>query len=140
MKRNWIKLYSTYSKNYDKKAIKSKVGFEDKYTLNEFKTMYTAIENERKLQVKHGERKVLNVSQDLLAKQEKYLYSMKQAKELKKALKEYYDLDYKIKDIRTDSIKTDEFWKAVSDYKKQLKLQGIKDVNSVISSTFFGSP
>ena len=59
MKRNWIKLYSTYSKNYDKKAIKSKVGFEDKYTLNEFKTMYTAIENERKLQVKHGERKVL---------------------------------------------------------------------------------
>ena len=31
MKRNWIKLYSTYSKNYDKKAIKSKVGFEDKF-------------------------------------------------------------------------------------------------------------
>ena len=140
MKRNWIKLYSTYSKNYDKKAIKSKVGFEEKYSLDEFMGIYTAIENERKLEVKQGKRKVLNVSQDLLAEQEKYLYSMKQAKELKKALKKYYNLDYKIKDIRTNSDKTDEFWKAVSDYKKQLKLQGVKDVNNVISSTFFGSP
>ena len=46
--RNWIKLFTTYNKMYDKKLATSKVGMEARYNLDEFKAMYTGLENDRK--------------------------------------------------------------------------------------------
>lgn len=141
MKRNWDKLYNTYVKTYNKKALRSKVGLEEIYNKDEFKAVYTALENTRKLEIKKGQRKVANITQDLIAKQEKYEYSLKQAKELKKALKETLNINYKIKDIRTGQFRSEEFWKLVKESKKELLLQGynITEVNKMISGTFFGS-
>ena len=62
--RNWNKLYQTYLKNYQKRKDKSIVGMEEKYTFFEFQAMYTALENDRKLEIKKGTRKVANITQD----------------------------------------------------------------------------
>ena len=80
---------------------------EEKSTFFEFQAMYTALENDRKLEIKKGTRKVANITQDLIAKQELYSYSVKQAKELRKALKIKFGRDFKLKDIRIGLLNED---------------------------------
>ena len=140
--RNWNKLYQTYLKNYQKRKDKSIVGMEEKYTFFEFQAMYTALENDRKLEIKKGTRKVANITQDLIAKQELYSYSVKQAKELRKALKVKFGQDFKLKDIRMGLLNEDaEFWNYIKEFKEGLIKQGVsrKETREIISSTFFGS-
>lgn len=139
MKRNWGKLYNTYVKTYNKKALRSKVGLEEIYNKDEFKAIYTALENTRKLEIRKGQRKVANITQDLIAKQEKYEYSLKQAKVLKEALKRALNINYKIKDIRTGQFRSEEFWKMVKESKKELLLQGygVTEANKIITDTFW---
>ena len=50
--RNWDKLYSTYIKTYEKKQQTSRVGMEEIYNKYEFRAIYTALETDRKLQIK----------------------------------------------------------------------------------------
>lgn len=108
-KRNWDKLYSTYEKSYYKKAARSKVGMEDKYSKTEFKVMYTALENDRLKEVKKGERKVLNVTQDLVARQEKYLFTTKQARNIQTAYLQEYGDKLKLSSIRSGTVNLDNF-------------------------------
>lgn len=141
--RNWIKLFTTYNKMYDKKLATSKVGMEARYNLDEFKAMYTGLENDRKREIRKGTRKVANVTKDLVARQENYLYTMKQAKTLKKAMQEQFNENYKLKDIRSGAIRTEAFWQHVKEVKKLLEVNNPLltkgEVNEYISETFFGS-
>lgn len=133
--RNWDKLYSTYEKNYYKKAAKSKVGLEDKYSKVEFKTMYLALENDRKRELKKGQRKVLNITQDLIAKQERYEFSNKQAKNIQKAYQNQYGKKLKLLDIRMGTVELAAFWDLVSAYSVTRQ-----DGDPTVGQVFFGSP
>ena len=140
--RNWNKLYATYVKTYNKKAAKSIVGMEQLYTVLEFKSMYTALENDRLAQMRKGTRKVLNITQDLVAKQELYEYSLKQARALKKALKQEFNETYTIKALRLGKVqKTEEFWDLVRKYQIELRDKGLSsaDIKESVGQTFFGS-
>ena len=76
-KRNWIKLYNTYNKQYNIRKSKSKVGMEERYTYYDFRTAFTALENDINAEIKRGERspKKLNIMRKLVADQGKYEYS-----------------------------------------------------------------
>ena len=134
MKRNWDKLYSTYEKSYYKKAARSKVGMEDKYSKTEFKVMYSALENDRLKEVKKGERKVLNVTQDLVARQEKYERTTKQARAIRNAYAQQYGKKLKISDIRMGTIQLDNFWDLVRAYEENMQ-----EGDAPVGQVFFGS-
>lgn len=137
--RNWDKLYSTYIKIYEKKQQRSRVGMEEIYNKYEFRAIYTALETDRKLQIKKGQRKVANIMQDLVARQQEYKYSFKQAKLLKKRIKEIYNEDVSIYQIRLG--KTGKFWEDVKLLQQKLDENGIRGAQArrIIASTFFGS-
>lgn len=133
-KRNWDKLYSTYEKSYYKKAARSKVGMEDKYSKTEFKVMYSALENDRLKEVKKGERKVLNVTQDLVARQEKYLFTNKQARNIQTAYLQEYGNKLKLNSIRAGTVNLNNFWDLVKTY------TAARTVNDpTVGQVFFGS-
>ena len=134
-KRNWDKLYSTYEKSYYKKAARSKVGMEDKYSKTEFKVMYTALENDRLKEVKKGERKVLNVTQDLVARQEKYLFSTKQARNIQTAYLQEYGDKLKLSSIRSGTVQLNNFWDLVKSYASTRS-----NNDPTVGQVFFGSP
>lgn len=134
MKRNWDKLYSTYEKRYYSKLKKSKVGLEDKYSKTEFKVMYTALENDRKKEVSRGERKVLNITQDLIARQEKYERTTKQARVLRNAYAQQYGKKLKISDIRMGTVQLDNFWDLVRAYEENMQ-EGDASVGQVFFSS-----
>lgn len=135
MKRNWDKLYSTYEKRYYSKLKKSKVGLEDKYSKTEFKVMYLALENDRKKEVSRGERKVLNITQDLVARQEKYEFSTKQARAIRNAYTQQYGKRLKISQIRMGTIQLDNFWDLVRTYRENMQ-----EGDASVGQVFFGSP
>ena len=137
--RNWDKLYSTYIKTYEKKQQTSRVGMEEIYNKYEFRAIYTALETDRKLQIKKGQRKVANIMQDLVARQQEYEYSFNQAKLLKKRIKEIYNEDISIYQIRLG--KTGKFWEDVKLAQQELAEKGItgEQARKIIASTFFGS-
>ena len=138
--RNWIKLYKTYVARYNKKAVKSYVGLEEVYNFEEFRAVYSALEADRMSEIKAGKRKVANITQDLIARQEMYEMTMKQAKVVQKRMEELYGEKKSIRQIRLG--KTGEFWNDVRQLQQDLKSQGIvgKENAKIIASTFFGSP
>ena len=138
--RNWIKLYKTYVARYNKKAVKSYVGLEEVYNFEEFRAVYSALEADRISEIKAGKRKVANITQDLIARQELYELTMKQARVVQKRMEELYGEKMSIRQIRLG--KTGEFWSDVRQAQKELKDKGIvgKENAKIIASTFFGSP
>ena len=138
--RNWIKLYKTYVARYNKKAVKSYVGLEEVYNFEEFRAVYSALEADRISEIKAGKRKVANITQDLIARQELYELTMKQARVVQKRIEELYGEKMSIRQIRLG--KTGEFWADVRQAQQELKDKGIvgKENAKIIASTFFGSP
>lgn len=138
--RNWIKLYKTYVARYNKKAVKSYVGLEEVYNFEEFRAVYSALEADRISEIKAGKRKVANITQDLIARQELYELTMKQARVVQKRMEELYGEKMSIRQIRLG--KTGEFWSDVRQAQQELKDKGMvgKENAKIIASTFFGSP
>ena len=138
--RNWIKLYKTYVARYNKKAVKSYVGMEEVYNFEEFRAVYSALEADRMSEIKAGKRKVANITQDLIARQELYKLTMKQARVVQKRMEVLYGEKMSIRQIRLG--KTGEFWSDVRQAQQELKDKGIvgKENAKIIASTFFGSP
>ena len=138
--RNWIKLYKTYVARYNKKAVKSYVGLEEVYNFEEFRAVYSALEADRISEIKAGKRKVANITHDLIARQELYQLTMKQARVVQKRIEELYGEKMSIRQIRLG--KTGEFWSDVRQAQQELKDKGIvgKENAKIIASTFFGSP
>lgn len=137
--RNWNKLYKTYVERYNKKAVKSPVGMEEIYNFSEFQAVYTALENDRLAEIEAGKRKVANITQDLVAKQEKYEMTTKQAAIVQQRMEELYGERVSLHQIRLG--KTGEFWRDVKQAQQELKSQGMvgKENAKIIASTFFGS-
>ena len=137
--RNWIKLYKTYVARYNKKAVKSYVGMEEIYNFEEFRAVYSALEADRISEIKAGKRKVANITQDLIARQELYELTMKQARVVQKRMEELYGEKMSIHQIRLG--KTGEFWSDIRQAQQELKDKGIvgKQNANIIASTFFGS-
>lgn len=137
--RNWNKLYKTYVERYNKKAIKSPVKMEEIYDINEFKSNYTAMERVRKAEIKKGKRKVANITQDIVAKQQLYDFTTKQAKAIQENMEKIYGKKVSIRQIRLGQ--TGEFLDDVRQLQQELRSQGIvgKENAKIIASTFFGS-
>lgn len=137
--RNWNKLYKTYVEKYNKKVAKSPVGMDEVYNFSEFQAIYTALENDRLAEIEAGKRKVANITQDLVARQEKYEMTTKQAAVVQKRMEELYGERVSIRQIRLG--KTGEFWGDVKQAQQELKSKGIvgKENAKIIASTFFGS-
>lgn len=98
-------MYSTYNKRYNKQmeliAKESERGIPvpemtAPYNYNQFKMVYTAMENTRQTEISKGRRKVLNITQDMVRKQQKYELSYKQAVHIRRALTKYTDGGYTI--------------------------------------------
>lgn len=133
--RNWTKLYNRYEKMYDAKKEKSEVGMEDKYSELEFKTMVVGMESD----IKTGVTQSKDIVRTLVNKQEKYKYSVAQAKVIKERLEYLYGSNYSIKEIRKGD--SGEFWKDIEVYKKDLATSGLPadKAGKIISEVFFGS-
>lgn len=143
--RDWRKLYNTYNKQYNLRNSKSKVGMEERYTYYDFKTAFTAIENEINAEIKRGERspKNLNIMRKLVADQEKYEYSYKaslRAKHTAEAMGIKFKLSEFRQGLETEPIK--KFWGILRERTAELLDGGMrwKNVDDVISEEFFGSP
>ena len=133
--KNWTKLYNRYEKMYDAKKAKSEVGMEEKYSELEFKNMVVSMESDVRTGVTHSK----DIVRDLVNKQEKYKYSIKQAKVIQERLEYLYGSKYSIKEIRKGD--SGEFWKDIEVYKKDLIAGGstTSGANKIISEVFFGS-
>lgn len=107
---------------------------EDKYSKTEFKVMYTALENDRLKEVKKGERKVLNVTQDLVARQEKYLFTTKQARNIQTAYLQEYGDKLKLSSIRSGTAQLNNFWDLVKSYASTRSSN-----DPTVGQVFFGS-
>ena len=144
--RNWIKLYKTYNKQYNLRNSKSKVGMEERYTYNDFKTAFTALENDINAEIKRGKRspKNLNIMRKLVADQENYEYSYKASLRAKHKAEAMGIKNFKLSEFRqgleTEPIK--KFWESLREKTDNLLNSGMrwKEVDDKISEEYFGSP
>lgn len=99
--RNWGKLFSSYVKQYNKISAKSPVPVESQLSLEEFKAQYTGMYNDRISDVRAGKRvAATNITRDIVARQQMYKYSVKQAREIANQLKDWNVPGVTYKDIR----------------------------------------
>ena len=144
--RAWRNLYKTYKKQYNIRKSKSKVGMEERYTYYDFKTAFTALENDINAEIKRGKRspKNLNIMRKLVADQEKYEYSYKASLAAKLSAEKMGIKDFKLGEFRqglkTES--TNKFWELIREKTDNLLNSGMrwKEVDDKISEEFFGSP
>ena len=144
--RAWRNLYKTYKKQYNIRRSKSKVGMEERYTYYDFKTAFTALENDINAEIKRGERspKNLNIMRKLVADQENYEYSYKASLRAKHTAEAMGIKKFKLSEFRqgleTEPIK--KFWGILRERTAELLEGGMryKNVDNVISEEFFGSP
>lgn len=138
-KRDWGSLYATYRKRYTSEFIKATVPMSPPLSLVAFQTTYSALENDRRLEIQRGDRKVLNITQDLVRAQKLYARSLKQAKAAKKSLAEWTGINYTIKEIREGKAEhAEEFWALISEYYNEWKEN--KESMATVGQLFFGSP
>ena len=118
---------------------------EERYTYYDFRTAFTALENDINAEIKRGERspKNLNIMRKLVADQEKYKFSYKSALAVKHSSEEMGIKGFKLGEFRqgleTEAI--NKFWELLKERRSELYGLGIrsKDIDDVISEEFFGS-
>ena len=119
---------------------------EERYTYNDFRTAFTAIENDIKKEIEKGERspKNLNIMRKLVADQEKYEYSYKASLAAKRSAEKMGIKDFKLGEFR-QGLKNEQinkFWELIRERTDNLLNSGMrwKEVDDVISEEYFGSP
>ena len=118
----WQKLYSNYQKKWNELNAKLPEGMADKmYSYLNYRNAYHLIEESREKEIAKGERKVLNTQRDLINDQ-KFKYSQKQARAIKKALIEKTLRNTDFKQFSSDK----EFKKFKRDLAKQFKVSEIR--------------
>lgn len=118
---------------------------EERYTYYDFRTAFTALENDIKKEIERGERspKNLNIMRKLVADQENYEYSYKASLAAKHSAEMIGIKDFKLGEFRqgleTESI--NKFWELVREKTDNLLNSGMrwKEVDDVISEEYFGS-
>lgn len=140
---NMDKKYETYLKRYERLQNETDTPLKERFSREEFEVTYTAMYNDRMREVRRGERKVLNVSRDILQKSMDYKYSYQQTRAIKKALENEYGLTgEKFKQIRKGESEFDDiFWDVIEKEREFLKQQGLSkdEIKTKIGQTFFGS-
>lgn len=124
----WQQLYKNYVKKYDQlneKILRDTDGangmYHKKYSYLGYINAYSGLETIREEQVSQGKRKVLNVQRDLINEQ-KYKYSEKQARAIKKGM-----VEKKIKELDMSNISSDaEFRKIKRQIAKEFKVREIR--------------
>lgn len=119
---------------------------EERYTYYDFRTAFTALENDINAEIKRGERspKNLNIMRKLVADQEKYKFSYKSALDAKRSAEKMGIKGFKSGEFRqgleTEAI--NKFWELLKERRRELYGLGMrsKDIDDVISAEFFGSP
>lgn len=143
--RAWRNLYKTYKKQYNIRKSKSKVGMEERYTYYDFRTAFTALENDIFAKIERGERspKNLNIMRKLVADQEKYEYSYKASLAAKRSAEEMGIKGFKSGEFRQglESEAINKFWELLKERRRELYGLGMrsKDVDKIISEEYFGS-
>ena len=143
--RAWRNLYKTYKKQYNIRKSKSKVGMEERYTYYDFRTAFTALENDIIAEIKRGERspKNLNIMRKLVADQEKYKYSYKASLAAKRSAEKMGIKGFKLGEFRQglEIEATNKFWGALRERTAELIEGGMRwnDVDDIISEEYFGS-
>lgn len=144
--RAWRNLYKTYKKQYNIRKSKSKVGMEERYTYYDFRTAFTALENDIKKEIEKGERspKNLNIMRKLVADQEKYEYSYKASLAAKHSAEMIGIKGFKLGEFRQglETESTNKFWELLKERRRELYGLGMrsKDIDDIISEEYFGSP
>ena len=143
--RAWRNLYKTYKKQYNIRKSKSKVGMEERYTYYDFRTAFTALENDINAEIKRGERspKNLNIMRKLVADQENYEYSYKASLAAKRSAEKMGIKDFKLGEFR-QGLKNEQinkFWQLIREKTDNLINSGMrrKEIDDEISEEFFGS-
>lgn len=153
------KRYAAYKKAYLKRqALLEKKGYsmydQQILTKTEYKEMYQATLNDRKKEVKSGERKsVGNINEAIVSMQayelsEKSAYAIFDFLETKK---DELDIEYDTKNINDLIMKIRQgewlredvgIWDLIRDYRSDLFDKGLtkEEVRHAVSQTFFGSP
>lgn len=119
----WQKLYANYKKKYDEldKTLPNGM-YDSKYNYLGYRNAYNYLESSREKEVAQGKRKVLNVQRDLLNDQ-KYKYSQKQARAVKKAL-----VNEALKNLDYEQIKSDKEYKKIKrQISNQFKVKEIRE-------------
>ena len=143
--RAWRNLYKTYKKQYNIRKSKSKVGMEERYTYYDFRTAFTALENDIIAKIKMGKRspKNLNIMRKLVSDQEKYKFSYKSALAAKHSAEKMGIKGFKLGEFRQglESEAINKFWELLKERRRELYRLGMrsKDIDDVISEEFFGS-
>lgn len=142
--RNWGKLFSSYVKQYNKISAKSPVPVESQLSLEEFKAQYTGMYNDRISDVKAGKRvAATNITRDIVARQQMYKYSVRQAREIADQLRDWNVPGVTYKDIRLnrnpEAIQA--FWDEVRAQQEDYRRFGFsgKEISRFIAQEFFGS-
>ena len=119
---------------------------EERYTYYDFKTAFTALENDINAEIKRGERspKNLNIMRKLVADQEKYEHSYKASLAAKRSAEKMGIKDFKLGEFR-QGLKTEptnKFWELIREKTDNLLNSGMrwKEVDDKISEEYFGSP
>ena len=119
---------------------------EERYTYYDFRTAFTALENDIIAEIKRGERSPnnLNIMRKLVADQENYEYSYKASLRAKHKSEAMGIKNFKLSEFRqgleTEPIK--KFWELVRERTDNLLNSGMrwKELDDVISEEYFGSP
>lgn len=154
-KRNWNKLYRTYERDYARSELKGSstggkgkfIKLSDKLTFDQFKIVYSGIENdaieERNIKLAAGKKvgKSLNVQRKVIDAQKElaYEYSEAQFKAIQKAYNRTFTGEkVSQRDIMIGAVDLDKFWKAVEAQNELHKLN--PTVMGTASQVIFGSP
>lgn len=119
---------------------------EERYTYYDFRTAFTALENDIFAKIERGERspKNLNIMRKLVADQEKYEYSYKASLGAKRSAEEMGIKGFKLGEFRQglESEAINKFWELLKERRRELYGLGMrsKDIDDIISEEFFGSP
>lgn len=161
-KRDWESMYNTYLKDYAKAEEKSYVfggkgnyiRLSDRLSINQFKTVYTAVENEenrkRLERISEGKNptKSINVLRKTIDTQKISVMSRDQAKSIKVALKKTYNEKISIRDLMVDNVakidnidsKIESMWDQIYDYYYKWKEHRGEPGWDSVGQVYFGSP
>lgn len=150
--------YNRYKKEYQKReAILRKNGYEmydELLTKTQYREIRAAMINDRRREIKAGERKSVGNINKAIVSDQAYELSEKSAYAIFDFLKlkeDELDIEYNTKNInklimqiREGSWLREEveIWELIKDYREELSSQGLskKEIAHQVSSTFFGSP
>ena len=157
--RDWKSMYATYLKDYAVAESKAYVSggrgnyirMSDRLTLNQFKTVYSAVENEEnqkrleRIAAGKNPTKSINVLRKTIDTQKISAVSKAQAKAIKSALQKKYEEKVSVHDLMIGAIddideRLESIWDEISAYYNEWKdHKGDPDWRTV-GQVYFGSP